>query len=361
MDVWQERDRFRQRNKKAYKRHTQKLRDTLSKAKQQMTFEAEYIQKCSECFDELQEDFRKIYVEEKAINQLLGLLPKGSGSIEINDIQREADKLQMQFTQALQLLQDFVLCVRQDCVMDKNYFNFFYIPDLIVRKKYQRKEYELILKILKKVKVAYIEAKTEKELYRKLQEEFGKMRHDDDDDYVVNKNDSVDEKDDDKITEVQVTDEDLVPLELFDGVLAEFQHKFQSKRTIQLDFLKQCKEEQQKKLKLLGVESGKQKQEIEKTSFANYLNTRLEQNHSQLFTLQFKHNLLFYALTGKEKPTNSKDFHKKFFQCIDADQQGTRYFLEWREKLNKEMNVFNGKIAGDDGTTSNTSASTAIL
>jgi len=33
-----------------------------------MTFEAEYIQKCSECFDELQEDFRKIYVEEKAIN-----------------------------------------------------------------------------------------------------------------------------------------------------------------------------------------------------------------------------------------------------------------------------------------------------
>jgi hypothetical protein len=79
---------------------------------------------------------------------------------------------------------------------------------------------------------------------------------------------------------VQVTDEDLVPLDLFDGVLAEFQHKFQTKKAIQLDFLKQCREEQQKKLKLLGVESGKQKQEIEKTSFANYLNTRLEQNHS---------------------------------------------------------------------------------
>jgi len=29
-----------------------------------------------------------------------------------------------------------------------------------------------------------------------------------------------------KIDEMQVTDEDFVPLELFDGVLAEFQHKY---------------------------------------------------------------------------------------------------------------------------------------
>ena len=35
--------------------------------------------------------------------------------------------------------------VKQDCVMDKIYFNFFYIPDLIVRKKVSRKDYEMIL------------------------------------------------------------------------------------------------------------------------------------------------------------------------------------------------------------------------
>lgn len=100
MDVWQERDRFRQRTKKAYKRHSQKLMDTLGRAKQQMTFEAQYIQKCSERFDEFQEDFRKIYLKQKAINQLFRLLPKDSGSIEINDIHREAEKLQIQFMQA---------------------------------------------------------------------------------------------------------------------------------------------------------------------------------------------------------------------------------------------------------------------
>ena len=50
-----------------------------------------------------------------------------------------------------------------------------------------------------------------------------------------------------KIDEMQVTDEDFVPLELFDGVLAEFQHKYQSKRNIQLEFVKFCKEEAVKK------------------------------------------------------------------------------------------------------------------
>jgi len=50
-----------------------------------------------------------------------------------------------------------------------------------------------------------------------------------------------------KISEMQITDEDFVPLDLFDGVLAEFQHKFQSRRNIQLDFIRLCREETIKK------------------------------------------------------------------------------------------------------------------
>jgi len=49
--------------------------------------------------------------------------------------------------------------------MDKFFFNFFYIPDLIVRRAYSRKDYELILKVLNKVKTSYIESKMEKEIY----------------------------------------------------------------------------------------------------------------------------------------------------------------------------------------------------
>lgn len=50
-----------------------------------------------------------------------------------------------------------------------------------------------------------------------------------------------------KIQDMQITDEDFVPLELFDGVLAEYQHKFSSKRQIQLDFIRLCRDEAIKK------------------------------------------------------------------------------------------------------------------
>lgn len=78
---------------------------------------------------------------------------------------------------------------------------------------------------------------------------------------------------------MQITDEDLVPLDLFDGILAEYQHKHETKKQVYIDFIKQCREEQVKKCKQLGIESGKQKAEVEKASFANFLNTKLETNH----------------------------------------------------------------------------------
>lgn len=54
--------------------------------------------------------------------------------------------------------------------MDKFYFNFFDVPDLIVRNQYSRREYDLILKVLLKVKNSFLEAKMEKELMKKMQE-----------------------------------------------------------------------------------------------------------------------------------------------------------------------------------------------
>ena len=34
---------------------------------------------------------------------------------------------------------------------------------------------------------------------------------------------------------------------------------------------------------------------------------------------------------------------------MECDQKHSKYFFDWREKLNKEMNVFNGKVAHDKG------------
>ena len=69
--------------------------------------------------------------------------------------------------------------------MNQHFFSFYDIPDLIVKKKYQRKDYESIIKLLNKVKKCYL----------------------------VHKATIVTDK---SVAELFVTDEDLVPLELFD-------------------------------------------------------------------------------------------------------------------------------------------------
>jgi hypothetical protein len=54
------------------------------------------------------------------------------------------------------VLRDFVTVVKSECVLNSYYFSFFDIPDLIVKKKYNRKDYDLIIGILSKVKKAYL-------------------------------------------------------------------------------------------------------------------------------------------------------------------------------------------------------------
>lgn len=72
---------------------------------------------------------------------------------------RESDKIHHSGQQNIQMLVDFVGYVKRDCVMDKIYFNFHYIPDLIIKQGYLRKDYEKILKLLNKTKGLYIKSK----------------------------------------------------------------------------------------------------------------------------------------------------------------------------------------------------------
>ena len=57
------------------------------------------------------------------------------------------------------MLEDFCKLVKDDCAADREHFNFYFVPDLIVRKGYKRKDYEHIIKLLKKVKENYLAQK----------------------------------------------------------------------------------------------------------------------------------------------------------------------------------------------------------
>lgn len=57
-----------------------------------------------------------------------------------------------------------------------------------------------------------------------------------------------------RIDELTITDEDLVPLELFDVVLGQIKHKFDDKRQLCLDLVSEAKLEISKKVKAMEME-----------------------------------------------------------------------------------------------------------
>ena len=112
---------------------------------------------------------------------------------------------------------------------------------------------------------------------------------------------------------VEVTTEDLIELSYFDTVLTEKEHKYSNKRQTIQEFIRYCRDEITKKLRQLDIKLPKQKELVTDATFAHTLNAKLEQNHSNVVTSQFKHHLLYTTITRKEfKPDSAKDFFDTF-------------------------------------------------
>jgi hypothetical protein len=127
-------------------------------------------------------------------------------------------------------------------VINQNYFIFPDIPDLIVKKRYSRKDYEDILKILQKVRTRYLAAKALKNPGKPLE--------------VIS----------------QITDDDLIELELFDLALSQFSNKQNEKKQTIIAFIAECHSNIIKVIQKLNVDSDKTKKNIEQSVLATFIN-----------------------------------------------------------------------------------------
>ena len=182
----------------------------MERHQEDFNMEKERVIACVLSFLQFYEDKEQVEREEKIINDFLCCLPDG-GSVghqilEIKDLERVLDNETRSFKLESALLREFAATVRAECVMEQNFFSFYDIPDLIVKKKYQRKDYESIIKMLNKVKKSYLVEKAEI-LGKDRGSGGGKS-----------------------LEEIVITDEDLVPLDLFDKVLQSRENKQELKR-----------------------------------------------------------------------------------------------------------------------------------
>jgi hypothetical protein len=141
----------------------------LLQAKREFNFETEYVQQCLVSFDGVQEEQTAKMREQRHLNMFLLLLPE-QAKYDVQDLEKLQDLKEKEHRVDLKLLQDFVVLVKQECVMDKYFFSFFDIPDMIVRHNLTRQNYDKVLKVLQKVKQCFLHAKVEKAIARFQQE-----------------------------------------------------------------------------------------------------------------------------------------------------------------------------------------------
>ena len=107
------------------------------------------IEKCITDYNSFTEDMNTVRKENKIINDFLSNLPVTLSIVMIEDLEKLLKTEQNKINSKMRMLNDFVVTVKQECVMNQQFFSFFEIPEVIVKKNYPRKDYEdIILKFL---------------------------------------------------------------------------------------------------------------------------------------------------------------------------------------------------------------------
>ena len=145
-----------------------------------------------------------------------------------------------------------------------------------------------------------------------------------------------------------ITEDDLVPLEVFDHALSEIKHKFTSKQQLWQGLSQQIRLEQQKMVKSLGLE-GKEKQKrlVDQAVIIGYLNSRLEATHVLTFQHHYQHELLYRAMVKQQNDYKTAqevaDAFNKLIVLGSLEQGG-----DYKQQMAKEMGKFNGKLVGGE-------------
>lgn len=220
-------------------------------------------------------------------------------TIEIKELKRVSDNLARKFNDDNAVLYEFVNTVKTECVLNGSKFSFFDIPDLILKKKFNKTEYEAVMKVLMKVKTLYLQQKLDEERFRAEEAANNDPRGRDNDKK---------KPEEAKIEDMVVTEDDMVPLDLFDVVMDQIEYKMQSKKVTWAEQHDQMDDAIRKKVKELNPQTEKQRKVVEAFAAGNILNERLENLHKIVWTGHYKHNLLYFHFGQNKHYSSAEDF-----------------------------------------------------
>jgi methionine salvage enolase-phosphatase E1 len=124
--------------------------------------------------------------------------------------------------------------------------------------KTSKKDFEVVKKILLKVKKLYLDQKAE-------------------------------DHPEVPVEQLAITDDDQVPLELLTDVQAQEFHKHETKIKLFTDMMKRIQNEQLKQVRAYDIKQGKIKATLEDSVFSLTMNTMLEERHEGVFKKYYMH------------------------------------------------------------------------
>ncbi len=137
-------------------------------------------------------------------------------------------------------LENIIEQISRECKMNVKFFLFFDIPDFLIKKTLPKKDLENAISLLNHAKEEYLKGKAE----------------------ALKK----------PITEVKMTEDDLVPLDILSFVLQKRKERIDWEHNFLIDFLWECQGEINQKVKDLKVENDKIKKVIESNVSINFMN-----------------------------------------------------------------------------------------
>jgi len=102
----------------------------------------------------------------------------------------------------------------------------------------------------------------------------------------------------------------------------------------------------------LGIDADKTKQVVTQSVLAHHVNKFMEDRHTAAFAYQFKHRQLYQVFLkskgcddqSADQFKSSKNFANSFKEVMKLEQSSNIFNGDYKAKLDREMQKFNGKI-----------------
>ena len=165
------------------------------------------------------------------------------------------------------------------------------------------------------------------------------------------------------ITTMQITDEDLVPLNLFGFVISQIENKISERNKTISRFISECKNTVRERC--LKVEKSEKLRKIaEENVLITHVNKKMEDNNDAYFTDNYRHRTLYYVFikSNTQSYRNSKEFQEIFLEVFKVKNTLNKYYNDYKRKLEAEKDKFNGRVQAGDGaeTASNMTSATKL-